>query len=97
MSAPFVRRGPVIAEPEHRINQAITASEVRLVGENIEPGVFPTSKALAIAQEAGLDLVEISGNATPPVCKVVDYKKFLYDQKKKKEEIKANSSNCWSN
>ncbi len=60
-----------------------------MVGEGIEPGVYPIAKALDIAREAGLDLVEISPNAEPPVCKVIDYKKFLYDQKKKQKELKA--------
>ena len=63
--------------------------EVRLVGENIEGGVYPTRKALEIAEEQELDLVEISPNATPPVCKVIDYKKFLYEQKKREKEMKA--------
>ena len=63
--------------------------EVRLVGENIEGGVYPTRKALEIAEELELDLVEISPNATPPVCKVIDYKKFLYEQKKRDKEMKA--------
>jgi translation initiation factor IF-3 len=62
---------------------------VRVVYEGVEPGVYPIEKALEIAREAGLDLVEISPNAVPPVCKVVDYKKFLYDQKKKQKEMKA--------
>lgn len=60
-----------------------------MVGEGIEQGVYPIARALEIAKEAGLDLVEISPNAEPPVCKVVDYKKFLYDQKKKQKELKA--------
>lgn len=60
-----------------------------MVGEGIEPGVYSIAKALDIAREAGLDLVEISPNAEPPVCKVIDYKKFLYDQKKKQKELKA--------
>lgn len=63
--------------------------EVRLVGENVETGVYPTRKALEIADELELDLVEISPNATPPVCKVIDYKKFLYEQKKREKEMKA--------
>ena len=63
--------------------------EVRLVGENIEGGVYPTRKALEIAESLELDLVEISPNATPPVCKVIDYKKFLYEQKKRDKELKA--------
>lgn len=67
-------------------------SEVRLVGENIEGGVYPTRKALEIAEEQELDLVEISPNATPPVCKVIDYKKFLYEQKKREKEMKAKAT-----
>jgi len=63
-----------------------------VVGEGIEPGVYPIAKALEIAKEAGLDLVEISPNAEPPVCKVIDYKKFLYDQKKKQKELKAKAA-----
>ena len=66
--------------------------EVRLVGENIEGGVYPTQKALEIAEEQELDLVEISPNATPPVCKVIDYKKFLYEQKKREKEMKAKAT-----
>jgi translation initiation factor IF-3 len=66
--------------------------EVRLVGENIEGGVYPTRKALEIAEEQELDLVEISPNATPPVCKVIDYKKFLYEQKKREKEMKAKAT-----
>jgi len=60
---------------------------VRLVGDNVEIGIYPISKALDIAQDLELDLVEISPKADPPVCKVIDYKKFLYDQKKKQKEI----------
>lgn len=76
----------------HRINREINAREVRLVGENVEVDVYPIDKALAIARELELDLVEISPKAVPPVCKVVDYKKFLYDQKKKQKEIKNKAS-----
>jgi translation initiation factor IF-3 len=78
-------------EPEHKINEKIRANQVRLVGENIEVGVYSIQEALKMAQEQELDLVEISPNADPPVCKIVDYKKFLYEQKKKKKEQKANS------
>lgn len=67
------------------------AQEVRLVGENVEQGVYPLKKALEIAREQEVDLVEISPNATPPVCRLVDYKKFLYEQKKKQKEMKANT------
>lgn len=63
--------------------------EVRLVGDNVEPGVYKTTQALAIADEMGLDLVEISPNAAPPVCKIIDYKKFLYEQKKRDKMLKA--------
>jgi len=65
---------------------------VRLVGEGIEPGVYPIRKAREIAEEQELDLVEISPNADPPVCKVLDYKKFLYEQKKKQKELKAKAT-----
>ncbi len=78
-------------EPDHRINQYIKSPEVRLVGDNIEQGIYPTRQALAIADDLELDLVEISPNAEPPVCRVIDYSKFVYEQKKKLKEIKANA------
>jgi translation initiation factor IF-3 len=78
-------------EPEHRINDRIRVPQVRLVGENITVGVYPTQEALRIANDLGLDLVEISPNADPPVCKAIDYKKFLYEKKKKEKEMKANA------
>lgn len=78
-------------EPEHRINHFIRVPEVRLVGDNVEVGVYSTSEALKIAQQQGLDLVEISPQAVPPVCKIIDYNKFLYDKKKKEKEMKAKS------
>ena len=65
---------------------------MRLVGENVEGGVYPTRKALEIANELELDLVEISPNATPPFSKVIDYKKFLYEQKKRDKELKAKAT-----
>jgi len=65
---------------------------VRLVGDNVEMDVYPVKKALAIAEEQGLDLVEISPNAKPPVVKVMDYKKFLYEQKKREKVMKAKAS-----
>lgn len=68
------------------------APEVRLVGDNIEMGVYPVRKALAIAKEQELDLVEISPNAKPPVCKIIDYKKFLYEQKKREKALKAKAT-----
>ena len=80
-------------ENELNINEEITASEVRLVGENIpEPGIYPISKALALADSLELDLVEISAKAEPPVCKILDYQKYLYQQKKKAKEMKSNAA-----
>ncbi|HYC40681.1 MAG TPA: translation initiation factor IF-3 [Chitinophagaceae bacterium] len=78
-------------EAEHRINQFIRAPQVRLVGDNVQVGVYPLQEALKKAEELGLDLVEISPNVDPPVCKIVDYNKFLYDKKKKEKEMKAKS------
>ncbi len=65
---------------------------MRLVGGNVEIGIYPVSKALAVAEDLELDLVEISPKADPPVCKVIDYKKFLYEQKKREKVIKANAT-----
>lgn len=81
-----------VTEAAHKINQLITAREVRLVGDNVEkPEVYTLQVALNMAKELGLDLVEISPKAEPPVCRIVDYQKFLYQQKKKAKEIKANA------
>ena len=74
------------------INDQIRAREVRLVGDNVEVGVYSISEALNIADEQGLDLIEISPNAEPPVCKILDYQKFLYQQKKRLKEQKAKST-----
>lgn len=63
-----------------------------MVGENVQIGIYNIKDALRLAEEQGLDLVEISPTANPPVCKVVDYKKFLYERKKKQKEIKAKSA-----
>jgi len=79
-------------EPEHRINNRITARTVRVVGDNIETQILSLRDALDLADEMELDLVEISPNADPPVCKIIDYQKFLYQQKKKQKEIKANTA-----
>src|SRR5215216_5445719 len=76
-------------EPEHRINHFIRVPQVRLVGDNVTVGVYPTQEAMKMAQEQQLDLVEISPQADPPVCKIIDYNKFLYDKKKKEKEMKA--------
>ena len=80
-------------ENELNINEQITAQQVRLVGENIpEPGVYPIAKALQLADELELDLVEISASADPPVCKILDYQKYLYQKKKKAKEMKSNAA-----
>ncbi len=65
---------------------------VRVVGENVEIGIYAVRDAIKIAEDLGLDLVEISPTANPPVCKVVDYKKFLYERKKKQKEMKAKTA-----
>jgi len=65
---------------------------VRLVGDNVEVGVYPLNKAISMAQELELDLVEISPKASPPVCKILEYKKFLYEQKKRDKALKAKST-----
>ena len=78
-------------EAEHRINERIRVAQVRLVGDNITVGIYPTQDALRMAQSMELDLVEISPNADPPVCKIIDYKKFLYEKKRKEKEMKANA------
>ena len=88
---PFNRGFKRVVEEPYRVNERITAAKVRVVGENIKVDVYPTPIAIKLAQEQGLDLVEISPNADPPVCKVVDYSKFKYEQKKKQKEIKSNA------
>lgn len=76
----------------HRINNRITAKAVRVVGDNVEPQVMSINDAIKLADEMELDLVEISPKADPPVCKITDYQKFLYQQKKKQKEIKAKTT-----
>ncbi|MFK7809371.1 MAG: translation initiation factor IF-3 [Saprospiraceae bacterium] len=87
-------------KPRFRINHQIRVPQIRLVGDNfeelseavgqtLEPGIYPTRRAQDIARDVDLDLVEISPKADPPVCKIIDYKKFLYIKKKKDKEIKA--------
>lgn len=79
-------------ENPHKINEEIKGPVIRLVGDNVEQGIVTIKEALEIAKQLELDLVEISPAANPPVCKVLDYKKFLYDQKKKQKEIKAKTA-----
>ncbi|MCE2790332.1 MAG: translation initiation factor IF-3 [Saprospiraceae bacterium] len=87
----------------YRLNREITVSKIRLVGDNleevseiakktIEPGVYNTYQVIQWAEELELDVVEISPNADPPVCKIIDYKKFIYDRKKKEKELKAKTA-----
>jgi translation initiation factor IF-3 len=76
-------------EPSVRINSEITAKEVRVIGENLEnPGIYPISVALSMAEKQNMDLVEISPNAEPPVCRIVDFQKYQYQQKKRLKELK---------
>ena len=86
------RKGDKNAKDPYMINEQIRAREVRLVGDNVETGVYSISEALKLADEQGLDLIEISPNAEPPVCKILDYQKFLYQQKKRLKEQKAKST-----
>ena len=81
-----------VTQPAHKINNRITAKVVRVVGDEIETEVMSIQDALRLADRMELDLVEISPNADPPVCKVIDYQKFLYQQKKKQKEAKAKAA-----
>lgn len=88
-----LRRGRVEKEFPNRINDKIRGvNEVRLVGDNVEQGVYSFQQAMRIADDMNLDLVEISPNAVPPVCRILDYQKFLYQKKRKEKEQKANSA-----
>jgi translation initiation factor IF-3 len=79
-------------QPAHKINNGIIAKVVRVVGDDIETQVLGIQDALKLADKMELDLVEISPNADPPVCKIIDYQKFLYQQKKKQKESKAKAA-----
>ncbi|AUC75930.1 translation initiation factor IF-3 [Olleya sp. Bg11-27] len=87
-------RGParIIKEDQHNINGKVRAEKVRLVGENVEVGIYTTKEAREFAREQELDLVEISPKADPPVCKIMDYKKFLYEQKKREKALKSKAT-----
>ena len=76
----------------YNINEDITAPEVRLVGENVEQGIYTLNQALKIAEEQELDLIEISPNAVPPVCRILDYQKFLYQQRNRAKEQKQKAA-----
>ena len=90
-----VNKGKFVKREEnakHKINEKIYARQIRLIRDGAEPIVMTTSEAIKLAEESDLDLVEISPNADPPVCKIMDYRKFLYNQKKKDKELKAKQS-----
>lgn len=89
---PRKRLVPQQEPDQHKINEKITSKEVRLVVEGEEPKVMSTYDAIKLAEEQEMDLVEISPNAVPPVCKIMDYRKFLYNQKRKQKELKAKQS-----
>ena len=76
-------------QQQYRVNENIHVREVRIVGDDVESVVMPTYQALKLAEEKGVDLVEISPNANPPVCRLIDYSRFLYQMKKKAKEMKA--------
>ncbi|MBT4709014.1 MAG: translation initiation factor IF-3 [Flavobacteriaceae bacterium] len=82
----------IIKKNPHKINEDIRANEIRLVGDNVDVGIYSINKALEIAKEQELDLVEISPKAAPPVCKIMEYKKFLYEQKKREKIMKSKST-----
>ena len=81
----------IIAKLEHQLNEEILDKEIRVIGEDgAQLGIMSAEEANAIAEENGLDLVKISPNAVPPVCKIMDYSKFCFDQKKREKEAKKN-------
>lgn len=84
---------PGVREEQHRINKNIrNTPQVRVVGDDIEAGVYPIDEAIKMAEELGVDLVEIAPLVDPPVCKIIDYGKYLYELKKKAKEVKAKAS-----
>ena len=86
------RSGGKNNKDEHAINEQIRAQEVRLVGDNVEEGIYPIQQAQKIADDQGLDLIEIAPMAQPPVCRIMDYQKFVYQQRKRLKEQKAKST-----
>ena len=76
----------------HKINEHITATQVRLVGEDADQDIVTIEQARALAKELELDLVEITAKADPPICRILDYKKFLFEHKKKQKKIRANTA-----
>ncbi len=93
MSRPFPSRSFQPREPLHRRNGKIRAREIRVIGESKEQlGVMPLKDALRLAQSKGLDLIEIAATANPPVCRIVDYGKFLYEEAKRTKESHRSQS-----
>lgn len=86
------RQGRKIFEDPYRINGKITAPVVRVVGENVEQGIYNIKDAIKLSDDLGLDLIEISPSTNPPVCKIADYHKLLYELKKKEKERKTKSA-----
>ena len=87
----FILEVLTIAKLDHQLNEEIRDKEIRLIGANGEQlGIMAASQANEMAEEQGLDLVKISPNATPPVCKIMDYSKFCYDQKKREKDARKN-------
>ena len=78
-------------EATYRINNEIRCDQVRLVGDNVDPNIYDIRTAIRIANEQGLDLIEINPKSEPPICKIEDYNKFLYNQKKKQKDIEKNN------
>ncbi|MEI7802441.1 MAG: translation initiation factor IF-3, partial [Bacteroidota bacterium] len=91
MAQPYYRPQPFQRKKarEHRINEEIQAPKVRVSGENVESGVYDTRDAIKMAKDLEVDLVEITPGADPPVCRIIDYSKFLYEKKRKEKEMKS--------
>lgn len=89
----FLKQENLISANEFRVNEGIRVNEVRLIGpDGGNVGVVPIRQALQIARDAGLDLVEVSPNATPPVCRVMDFGKFIYERAKKEREARKSQT-----
>lgn len=87
-----MKNSPRDSKNQYRVNEQIRVPEVRVVGDNVEQGIYPIQEALHMAEDRGLDLVEIAPSAKPPVCRIIDYQKFLYQQKKRQKELRAKST-----
>ena len=87
-----MKNSPRDSKNQYRVNEQIRVPEVRVVGDNVEQGIYPIQEALHMAEDRGLDLVEIAPSAKPPVCRIIDFQKFLYQQKKRQKEQRAKST-----